>query len=108
MIPRAPQWCSFMACKKPPQAGRQWLILCETILGLEKTTNSGFTVTRAATHIPTRPPYFDVTLMESSACYPSQEESRMDRPSPIFLNTQLRIGQHSDSAVRLLIREDHM
>jgi hypothetical protein len=25
-----------MACKKPPQAGRQWLILCETILGLEK------------------------------------------------------------------------
>ena len=55
--------------QEPPQAGRQWLILCETILGLEKTTNSGFTVTRAATHIPTRPPYFDVTLMESSACF---------------------------------------
>ena len=32
----------------------------------------------------------------------------MDRPSPIFLNTQLRIGQHSDSAVLLLIRDDHL
>jgi hypothetical protein len=36
---------------------------------IRKNTNSGFTVTRAATHIPTRPPYFDVTLMESSACF---------------------------------------
>ena len=32
----------------------------------------------------------------------------MDRPSPIFLNTQLRIGRHSDSAVLLLIRDDHL
>jgi pimeloyl-ACP methyl ester carboxylesterase len=55
--------------QETPQAGRQWLVLCETILGLEKPTNSGFTVTRAATHIPTRPPYLDVTLMESSACF---------------------------------------
>src|SRR4029077_11483003 len=32
----------------------------------------------------------------------------MDRPSPIFLNTQIRIGQPSDSAVLLLIRDDHL
>ena len=32
----------------------------------------------------------------------------MDRQSPILLNTQLRIGQHSDSAVLLLTRDDHL
>src|SRR5580765_8345595 len=32
----------------------------------------------------------------------------MDRSSPIFLNTQFRIGQHSDSAVLLLIRDDYL